>query len=97
MKDYLHINDFMATLDRVVEVRPQGTFNVGSGESVTVLQLARLVEAAAGASVPMCFGNQMPWDVSHSLINSHRILESLGWKARLRVEEAVQECVAHLP
>jgi UDP-glucose 4-epimerase len=97
MKDYLHINDFMATLDGVVEVRPQGTFNVGSGESVTVLQLARLVEAAIGVSVPMSFGNQMPWDVSHSLINSHRILESLGWKAHLRVEAAVQECVAHLP
>lgn len=97
MKDYLHVNDFMAALDRVVEVRPQATFNVGSGESVTVLQLARLVEAATGLSVPMSFGNQMPWDVSHSRINSNRILDSLGWKARLRVEEAVQECVAHLP
>lgn len=97
LKDYLHINDLMAALDRVAEVRPQGTFNVGSGESVTVLQLARLVEAAAGATVPMHFGDQMPWDVSHSRINSERILDTLGWKARLSVEEAVQECVAHLP
>ena len=39
----------------------------------------------------------MPWDVSHSRINSDRILNTLGWKARLRIEEAVQECVAHLP
>ena len=97
MKDYLHINDFMAALDRVVEVRPQGTFNVGSGESVTVLELARLVEAATGVSVPMSFGKQMPWDVSHSRINSGRIHDSLGWKARLRIEAAVEECVAHLP
>ena len=97
MKDYLHVSDFMVTLDRVVDVQPQGTFNVGSGESVTILQLARLVEAAVGASVPMHFGEQMPWDVSHSRINSDRILHHLGWKARLRIEEAVQECVAHLP
>lgn len=97
MKDYLHVSDFMATLDRVVDVRPQGRFNVGSGESVTILQLALLVEAAVGASVPMHFGEQMPWDVSHSRINSDRILKTLGCKARLRIEEAVQECVAHLP
>ncbi len=50
-KDYLHCNDLMSAIEKVLRSRLNGTFNVASGFSASVLDLIAMVEEATERKV----------------------------------------------
>ncbi len=92
-KDYLHCMDFLSAMEALVDGGHRGIFNVASGESVSLLELIRLVEACTGSKVPVVHRDHYPWDVSHSLVSGSRLRETTGWQPELNVATAVERCL----
>ncbi|HEY6089474.1 MAG TPA: NAD-dependent epimerase/dehydratase family protein, partial [Gemmatimonadaceae bacterium] len=54
-------------------------FNIGTGKGTTVLELARLLQDAAGSTVPIEFAPSPPGEQQRSLVNGDKARELLGW------------------
>jgi UDP-glucose 4-epimerase len=80
-RDYVYIGDaigaFLAAADRG---RP-GTWNIGSGTEVSVLQLATVIGEVAGRPVDPVFAPLRPGELLRSALASERARRDLGWAA----------------
>jgi dTDP-L-rhamnose 4-epimerase len=67
-------------------------YNVGTGRSVTVLELARLIAAGLGRSVEARpSGEFRAGDIRHCVGDVARARAALGWEAERRVEDGIGE------
>lgn len=108
LREFLHVDDlaeaaiFVLDLPKPVydsNTRPMlSHINVGSGEEVSVLDLARSVAAAVGYSGRIVTDTTKPEGTPRKLLDSSR-LRSLGWMPRISLEKGLaatyQWFVAH--
>lgn len=80
-KDYIWIDDFLGALGAVFasSVEP-GILNVGSGRSLSLLQLLATVEKAVGCSLQVVHRPHFDWDVREALIDSSAMTTATGWQ-----------------
>ena len=64
--------------------------NVGSGEEVSIAELARMVAQTVGYEGNIEFDSSMPDGTPRKLLDSSRI-NALGWHARKSLEEGLGE------
>jgi UDP-glucose 4-epimerase len=79
-RDFVHMQDVVAALRLVA--RPtsgDGTWNVATGSSVSIAELADLVEAAIGRPLARAVAPRRPGDVIASAL-SPAALGRLGWR-----------------
>jgi UDP-glucose 4-epimerase len=92
VRDYLHIGDFTALLVRTLESpAPYRLLNACSGRGVSVRELARLVLDAASGSGTVSARERRgrPTDVSELVGDHRKAEETLGWRARIPLEQGV--------
>lgn len=94
VKDYLHVSDFCAALLRLLQEQIRGIFNVGSGQSHSVLEMIGCVERATGRKIERIHRPAFPWDVQECRLDCRRLQKAIPWSPRLSLEEAVRRCVA---
>jgi len=89
-RDYIYVADavaaFLAAADRV---RP-GTWNIGSGTEVSVLELARVIGEVAGLAVEPIFAPARPGELLRSALASDRAQADLGWAATTALADGVE-------
>ena len=66
-RDYIYVDDAVAAIELAVERRLAGTYNVGSGQGVTMEELADSVRMAAGITQPSSFGDYRGHDLALSI------------------------------
>lgn len=91
-KDYLHCADFLRALESVLSSRLGGIWNVSREESVSLFELAAMVEELVGQRLRLRHEPHFDWDVSFSKISNRKLRERTAWRPRLSVREAVEEC-----
>jgi UDP-glucose 4-epimerase len=88
-RDYVYIGDavraFLAAADRG---RP-GTWNIGSGTEVSVLELARVISEVAGRPVDPLFAPPRRGELLRSALASDRASRDLAWTATTPLPEGV--------
>ncbi|MFM7026547.1 MAG: UDP-glucose 4-epimerase GalE [Limnohabitans sp.] len=95
VRDYIHVVDLaqghLAAL-RYLEQRQQSiTVNLGTGQGVSVRQLADTFSRVTGAAVPYRFVARRPGDVASCYADTTLAAQELGWKARLDVDRMCQD------
>ncbi len=89
-RDYVYVGDavkaFLAAADRG---RP-GTWNIGTGVEVSVLDLARLIGEAAGQDIEPSFAPNRPGELQRSALAVQRAGIDLGWHARMGLAEGIR-------
>ncbi|HJQ93521.1 MAG TPA: NAD-dependent epimerase/dehydratase family protein [Candidatus Thermoplasmatota archaeon] len=96
-RDFIHASDvaaflWMAARDpRLVG----GTFNVATGTSLPVLDLASQVMACCGVRLPLRFAPPRTGDIRHSRASVARAAE-LGWTPRVPLDEGLRETASGL-
>jgi UDP-glucose 4-epimerase len=90
-RDYVHVRDVARAFVLAAERRTPGTFNVGWGEEVTVLELLSAVQDAAGVDVKPRLEPLRPGELERSAIDSRAAAESLGWRPEIPFREGVAE------
>lgn len=93
-KDFIHVSDVASALTRGVK---PGTYNIGSGETTKIIDLARMVIKARGLKdVKIETGHEnWPGDVNFTLADIKK-LASTGWKPKIKLEEGIKDLVASL-
>lgn len=95
-RDYVYVDDVArAFVDAATTVAAQsGTYNAGSGRSVTIRALYAAIAQAAGQEDAPAFGPQRPGDIRHSVLDPSRAARELGWRAETALGEGLARTVA---
>lgn len=90
-REFLHVDDCADALIFLMR-RYSGAqhVNVGSGEEVTIKELARLVMAAVGYDGKLAFDRSKPDGTPRKLMNSEK-LASMGWRPSIALKDGLAE------
>ena len=90
-RDYIHVTDVTRAFLLAADRERVGTFNIGWGKEVTVLELLDALQRAAGTSVEPKLEPLRPGELDRSAIDSSAAAEALGWRPEISLEEGVAE------
>lgn len=94
LREFLHVDDLAKAVVTAAENYNSGMhLNVGTGEDLSIKDLAEKVAAAAG------FGGQIEWDSSKPDGTPQKVLDvsrinALGWKPAITLEEGIASTIA---
>lgn len=93
-RDYIHVDDVVSANILAVEKDFEGIFNVGGGEKVTLLSLARMIKKAAKSESKIVVTNKYSKTDPRWMYSNCDKLKSLGWEPKKTARQAVGEFVA---
>ena len=92
--DFVYVRDvadaFILALDKRAE---NETFNVGSGASISMNELAMLVNKLTGNESSPFYNRSHPMFLRHVQADINKIKSILGWSPRVNLEEGLQSTV----
>jgi len=90
-RDYIHIEDLVeghiAAIDFVKTFSGSTAFNLGTGNSITVLELIKKFENINGIKIPISFEKRRKGDVAECYADPTKAQNILNWKAKKTLEE----------
>ena len=100
-RDYVHVADVASAIFRVATgpLPARGgvnerSYNVGTGIATSVVDLAKTLLAAAGASAPIEFAPKRPGELQDSCLNVDKARAVLGWEPRMSLAEGLANTYA---
>jgi nucleoside-diphosphate-sugar epimerase len=96
-RDYVHIDDVIGAIESLRRnPKPGATFNIGSGESYSVAEVAEMVRSAANVSKPFVSrGNRRVNDIPDAIADIAAIRDATGWSPSITLQEGLRDVVAH--
>jgi GDP-L-fucose synthase len=89
-REFLHVDDLADALVFLMrQYEDEAPVNVGTGEDVAIAELASLVARVTGFQGPLTYDASKPDGTPRKLLDVSR-LSSLGWRARIPLEEGVR-------
>jgi len=89
-REFLHVDDLAdAALFLMLHYDDEQIINVGTGEDVTIRELAETIAGIAGYTGKLAFDASKPDGTPRKLLDVSR-LEALGWKARIPLRDGIQ-------
>ncbi len=90
-REFLHANDLAeACLFLMENYNDSGLVNIGIGEDISILELARLVKKIVGFEGEILTDTTKPDGTPRKLMDISK-LNGLGWKAKITLEEGIQK------
>ena len=94
LREFLHADDLAEACVLLLERYSQaGHINVGSGEELSIRQLAEMIAQVVGFTGRIEFDPSMPDGTPRKLMDVSRI-RALGWKPRLALPEGIRSAYA---
>jgi UDP-glucose 4-epimerase len=91
VRDYIHVVDLALGHLRALEKLGEGpglvTYNLGTGQGHSVLEVVRAFERVSGRPIPVEMVGPRPGDVAACYANPARAQQELGWRAERDLEE----------
>ena len=104
IRDFIHVWDLarahvaaLENFDKATADVKYEKFNIGTGNGVTVKELAASFEEISGDPLQITFGDPRPGDVAGVYTVSKKAKDVLGWEAELSETDAVRDAIAWLP
>jgi UDP-glucose 4-epimerase len=95
-RDYVYVGDVARAvyLAATEPLPPRGrldarAFNIGTGQAMTVIEVAALLEQVAHKKVPIEFAPRRPGEQQESFVNADKARELLGWTAQVTLPEGL--------
>lgn len=92
-RDYVYVDDCVAAFLAAAEYGKAGTWNIGTGSEVNVLDLAELVARLTGARSQPVFAPARLGEVSRSALIWERAAHDLGWRPATSLSDGVHAVV----
>jgi UDP-glucose 4-epimerase len=91
-RDFVYVSDVADALIRAADTPgvSGGVYNVGTGKSVTLLELIAELNAILGTSAVPVHGDARPGDIRHSRAKIERIRADLGYAPRVPFAEGLR-------
>tara|TARA_Y100000287_G_C14224143_1_gene357969 strand:+ start:13 stop:951 length:939 start_codon:yes stop_codon:yes gene_type:complete len=98
-RDFVHVRDvarLLVDLSIGEWAQPkQSVYNVGTGQSVTIFELASLIHELSQSKLPFepSFHTQRAGDIEHSVASIEAIKRDLNWKPEISLEDGLRELI----
>lgn len=89
-RDYVYVGDAVAAFIAAADQRRPGTWNIGTGTEVSVLDLVRVVASVTGRQADYTLAPARPGELQRSALAVDRARLDLGWKAMTGLEDGVK-------
>lgn len=90
VRDYIHVVDLavghLRALDKLTTDPGVVTYNLGTGQGYSVLDVVQAFERASGQEIPYRITGRRPGDVATSYADPSKAGEELGWEAERGIE-----------
>lgn len=94
IREFLHVDDLASACLFSLELdNPPDLMNVGSGEEVTIRQLAELVREATGSAAEIVWDSTKPDGTPRKLCDT-TLIRSLGWRSEISLAAGLAKTVA---
>jgi len=95
-RDYIYVGD-VARAAWIAATKPlpekarldARAFNIGTGVGTSVLEIAKLLQKAAGSDVPLEFAPHRPGEQQDSFVNVEKAKVALGWTPEVNLMEGL--------
>lgn len=95
VRDYIHVVDLarghIAALDWLRQHNGVHTFNLGTGQGKSVLEVVRAFEAVSGLHIPYRIVDRRPGDIAQCYADPSRAERELGWKAQRSIADMCRD------
>ncbi|MBC5995856.1 UDP-glucose 4-epimerase GalE [Romboutsia ilealis] len=95
IRDYIHVLDLaeghVKALEKLNEHPGLVTYNLGTGNGYSVLQLINAFSNASKRKIPYIISDRRPGDVAKCYADSSKAEKELGWKAKYGIDEMCQD------
>jgi len=88
-RDYVYVGDAVGAFLAAADSGRPGTWNIGSGTEVSVLELIGVIAKVAGHAVDPVFAPARPGELLRGALASDRAQRDLGWAATTPLDEGV--------
>lgn len=93
-RDYIYISDLIDAIIAVAQAGEPGTFNIGSGTSDSVAEVASKVAALAGTHKPVvAVGVPRQNEIADVRADIRRIRQATGWEPRVSLDAGLRRVV----
>jgi nucleoside-diphosphate-sugar epimerase len=95
-RDYVHVDDVVCAIESLRRnPKPGATFNIGSGESYSVAEVAEMVRSAAAVGKPVVSrGNRRVNDIPDVIADIAAIRIAVGWSPSITLPDGLRGMVA---
>ena len=90
-RDLIYVADVVDSLLTMAKSDRDGTWNVGTGRSTSILELLHALEDQLEPAVEVRHGPPRPGDVKNSRLEIRSIRDDLGWEPRYGLAEGISE------
>jgi GDP-L-fucose synthase len=90
LREFLHVDDLANAALHAMERPETGLFNVGTGEEVSVRELADAVASAVGYDGPVSWDKSKPDGAPRKLVDSTRF-RAIGWAPTISLREGLRK------
>ncbi len=91
VRDYIHVVDLslghVCAVNKLENNTGVFTYNLGTGNGYSVLQIVKAFEKASGRPVPYKIVPRRPGDIAACFADPKKAKEELGWEARYGIDE----------
>ena len=95
VRDYIHVVDLakghLHALEKIEKESGVFTYNLGTGNGYSVLDIINAFEKTTGVSVNYKITDRRPGDVAECYANPKKAFEELGWKAENGIEDMCRD------
>ena len=89
LREFLYVDDLSLAIKKIIEERPEDPLiNIGSGEEISISELAHMVKEVIGYQGELKFDKSMPDGNPRKLLNSE-IIKNLGWSPKHKLKEGL--------
>ncbi|NLI80423.1 MAG: NAD-dependent epimerase/dehydratase family protein [Deltaproteobacteria bacterium] len=94
-RDFIYVSDIVeaylvaAGLSQDRDRLPHGVYNVGTGRSTSILELAQTILEVAGQQREMVFQGERPGDIRHSVASIDALKQAGGWEPKVSLREGL--------
>jgi GDP-L-fucose synthase len=89
MREFLHVDDLAAGCYYLMEnYSDEGLVNIGTGEDVTIKELALLIKDTVGYEAPLTWDSSKPEGTPRKLTDCSKI-HNLGWKHKIDLKTGI--------
>lgn len=92
IKDYLHIDDFIAACEKILCPAGQEKYvryNVGYGKGYSINEICRMAEEITGRRLRKVYREARIIDPAEIILNTDKIMTETGWRPKIEIKEGI--------
>jgi UDP-glucose 4-epimerase len=95
IRDYIHVCDLaeghLKALEAIANTTGAHTWNLGTGQGYSVLQVIRAFEAASGISIPYRVSPRRPGDIAEGWADPSKATAELNWRPSRSLSQMMED------